>query len=512
MSEAAHIARARAVATIRWHPLALVPLAFSAWVYYPITHVFFFADDFFHLSRITSTPALTFVFEPFAGHNYAVRNLVFLGSWYLFGLHAAGWYWTVLLTHLLNVWLLFGVLGALTASVPLACLGATMWGTCPLGVGVLAWYSVYGQVLAGTVLLIVLDQLARLAATPAPVPRRTACLWYVLLLAGTTCFGIGVGVALVFPLVLFLLLPEAWRQRGVRLAYLALPAVTLAVYFALKRLAASFEPLTTSELFAQVAAETGLWVAPAMVPPLVGVGISGLILGYLFDPRRYPDLRDWAVIVMFATGLALIAWRATWPRRRQALAMVVLALGVYTVIAIGRASVFIAFHASLTQAAITERYHYIAAIPLVVLLCQILQEAGRIGWLSVLPPRLVLAAGLGILVASYAGSRFRIDEHPDARSYVTRTAREITDAVAAAPLGTTVYVENGPPHREVGFDLDTKFPGRAGLFLLLSPSGDLLDGRHVRFIERNPQIVKYWHAQPTTRLATLLVTPEEAGR
>ena len=187
MNGAAHIARARADVTVRWHPLALVALAFSAWVYYPITRVFFYADDFFHLSRITSVPALTFVLTPFAGHNLVVRNLAFLVSWHLFGLHAAPWYWTVLLTHLLNVWLLFGVLGALTASVPLACLGATIWGTCPLGVGALAWYSVYGQVLAGTALLIVLDQLSRLAATGAPVPRRTACLWYVLLLAGTTC-------------------------------------------------------------------------------------------------------------------------------------------------------------------------------------------------------------------------------------------------------------------------------------------------------------------------------------
>jgi hypothetical protein len=509
---AAHIARPRADVTIRWHPLALVALAFSAWVYYPITRVFFYADDFFHLSRIASVPALTFVFEPFAGHNYVVRNLVFLGSWYLFGLHAAPWYWTVLLTHLINVWLLFGVLGTLTASAPLACLGATIWGTCPLGAGALAWYSVYGQVLAGTILLVVLDQLARLAATAAPVPLRTACLWYVLLLAGTTCFGIGIGLALVFPLVLFLLLPEAWRQRGVRLAYLALPVVTLAGYFALKRLAALLEPLPADEIYQQIFAETGLWVAPTMVAPLVGVGVSGTILGYLFDPQRYPDLRDWAAIVAFASGLALIAWRATWPRRRQALAMVVLALGVYSVIAIGRAALLIVFHASLTWGATAARYHYIATIPIVVLLCDILQEAGRIGWLSALPRRLLLAAGLGVLVASYAGSRFQIDDHPGARRYVTRTAQEIADAVAAAPNGTTVYVENGPPHREIGFQLENKFPGRAGVFLLLSPSGDLLDGRHVRFIERDPEIVKFWHERPTERLATLLVTPEEARR
>ena len=297
-----------------------------------------------------------------------------------------------------------------------------------------------------------------------------------------------------------------------RLAYLALPVVTLAGYFALKRLAALIEPLTADEIYQQIFAETGLWVAPAMVAPLVGVGVSGTILGYLFDPQRYPDLRDWAAIVAFATGLALIAWRATWPRRRQALAMVVLALGVYSVIAIGRAALLIVFQASLTWGASAARYHYIATIPIVVLLCDILQEAGRIGWLSALPRRLLLAAGLGMLGASYAGSRFQIDDHPGARRYVTRTAQEIADAVAAAPLGTTVYLENGPPNREIGFQLEKKFPGRAGVFLLLSPSGDLLDGRHVRFIERDPEIVKFWHAQPTERLATLLVTPEEARR
>jgi len=38
----------------RWHPLVLIPLVLSAWVYYPITLVNFFADDFAHLASIES--------------------------------------------------------------------------------------------------------------------------------------------------------------------------------------------------------------------------------------------------------------------------------------------------------------------------------------------------------------------------------------------------------------------------------------------------------------------------
>ena len=38
----------------RWHPLVLIPLVLSAWVYYPITLVNFFADDFAQLASIES--------------------------------------------------------------------------------------------------------------------------------------------------------------------------------------------------------------------------------------------------------------------------------------------------------------------------------------------------------------------------------------------------------------------------------------------------------------------------
>src|SRR5262249_61923357 len=117
-----------------------------------------------------------------------------------------------------------------TGRVVLGWFGARLWGICRLDAGTIGWYAVYGQVMVATILLVVLDRLARLAATGERVPTRTACLWDVLLLLGATCFGTGIGVALVFPVNLFLLLPVSWRQPGGLIASLATPAVTLARY------------------------------------------------------------------------------------------------------------------------------------------------------------------------------------------------------------------------------------------------------------------------------------------
>jgi hypothetical protein len=496
--------------TARWHPLTLVPLVLTAWVYHPITGVFFFADDFYHLAHITNESLLVWLLAPFGGHNRVLQNLAFLASWELFGFHSEPWYWTVLLTHLLNVWLLFGVLSALTASVLLACFGATLWGICPLDAGTIGWYAVYGQVMVATILLVVLDRLARLAATGARLPPRTACLWYVLLLLGTTCFGTGIGVALVFPVILFLLLPSAWRQPGVRIAYLALPAVTLAGYFGLRTLSEWIQPLTFSENMHLIAARDGLREIPLMLLPLIGFAVGGAGLGHAFDPARFVDARTWGMIAVLVLGLGLAAWRGDWKTRRTMIAMAVLAVGVYGIVAAGRAHIYIVFHFPLAKAAAEPRYHYLGTIPIVILICQVLQQVGRIGWLAALPRGVLLAVGLALQVGAYLLSSFHIEQHAATRTYVTQTFREMQDAVLASPAGTTVYIENGETQPVIGPMLKMFLPGRAGLFLFLSPD-DLLEGRHVRFVEPNPDIREYWDGRSGSRLATLLVAPSPAG-
>jgi hypothetical protein len=495
-----------AAKTMRWHPLALVPLALTAWVYYPVTRVFFWADDFYHLGRLTNENPLAWVVAPFGGHNLVLRNLAFLGSWHLFGFHSAPWYWTALLTHLLNVWLLFGVLGTVTGSASLACVGATIWGICPLAVATVGWYAVYGQAMVATILLLVLAGLSRLSVAGDPLPPRTAWVWYALLLAGTMCFGTGIGVALVFPAVLLLLLPGAWRQPGVRMAYLALPMVTLAVYLAVRALAQWMDPLPASERAHQALAARGLLTAPRMLLPLLGVAIGGTTLGHWFDPARFVDSRSWTAIAVFVVGLGILAWRGDARARRTALAMGALAVGVYGVLAVGRAYGYTVFGVPLARAAAEPRYHYVGTIPIVVLVCLALQQIGRIGRLSAIPRSPLLALGLALPVLAYARSGFEIEEHAAAREYVMRAMRETVDTVVAAAPGTTVFIENGATNPVIGGWLEVFLPGRAGLFLFVSPD-ELPEDRQVRFVERDRKVLEYWAGRPGSRLATLLVPP-----
>src|SRR5262245_45710702 len=94
--------------------LVLLPLALAAWVYFPITRVYFFADDFVHLASIASDSVASFLLHPFGGHNYLARNVVFLASYHLVGLRADLFYWSVLISLLVTVTLLMAVLRALT--------------------------------------------------------------------------------------------------------------------------------------------------------------------------------------------------------------------------------------------------------------------------------------------------------------------------------------------------------------------------------------------------------------
>ena len=77
----------------------------------------------------------------------------------------------------------------------------------------------------------------------------------------------------------------------------------------------------------------------------------------------------------------------------------------------------------------------------------------------------------------------------------------------------SVYIENlTSPRVLMGMMPERLFPGRAGVFVITHPS-DMVDGRRVRFIERDPEVLTWYTDRPETRLAHLLVNPvAESGR
>ncbi len=493
-----------------WLPFLLVPLGLSAWLYYPVLRVNFFADEFIHFASIESDGVLDFLLAPFGGHNYLVRNLFFLASWQLFGLQAPYFYATALATHLLNVALLFGVLRQLTGSALLACFGAALWGTSPLCVGTIAWYSVYGQILVGTILLFVLHAVTRRAAHGgAPPSTGSAWLWYVLLLAGTTCFGVGIGVALAFPLVLFLVLPATWTRPGQRIAWLLLPIVTMGLYFGFRRLYPLIGSLSFQENLQEYMALRSLADMPPLLSHLLAFSVAGSVLQF-FLPSTYPSTASWTAVAVFVAGLVLVLVRAEPATRRTAVAMVLLAAGVYVIIAAGRSGAYAMFKISPPAAARVARYHYVGSIPIVVLLCLIVREFGRLPGLRAVPAPLALAGALGAIAYGIARVGVPIQLYKWTPPYVQRVADETLAAVRAQPPGSVVYIENEKtPIGILGPTLPNfLFPGRAGVFVLQHPT-DQLEGRTVRFIERSDEVASFYEDRPHTRFAGLLVRPEK---
>jgi hypothetical protein len=493
------------------HPLVLVPLALSGWIYYPITRAFFFADDFVHLVDLENERTLAFLLKPFGGNAFLFRNLVFLASYHLFGVDPVAFQRTVLITHLLNVALFFGLLRAMTGSVWLACLGAAVWGMSPLAVDSLDWYSAFGHVLVGTAMLLVLRSVIRLDVAGDRISVRTAVAWFVLLLVGSACYGPGIGAALVFPGVLILLLPAVWRQPGLRLAFLALPVVTLAFYFGQQYLYRQIGTLSIEEEVHQQAALSGFGAIPLFWTHLLSYSAAGTILGF-FMPKPYPSPASRIAVSALAAGTGFLLWRGAARTRRYALGMAALWAGVYLMIAIGRGHIYALMNVPAATAAAVGRYHYAGTIPLAALVCLVLREVGHLPVLRAVPRSVAVVLSLALVLEGRQASGFRIDTRPYVHDYFLYTKQDLATQIAAAPRETPLYLENSKtPWPVLGVAIPERLvPGRAAVFLL-TRSASKLDDRDVRFIERDPDVLDWYRDEhPDTPLARLLVAPEEA--
>src|SRR5262249_22772329 len=192
---------------------SLLPLLAAAAVWAPIRHNYFWNDDFVHLYDIATRTLWRFSSELFIGQLYLVRNLVFAGLFHVFGPDPRPFFWSMLLTHLVNVLLLARAIRGFTGDLVLTGVGAALWGTCPVLEGALGWYSAYGQVLLTTLVLAVLAALAAAVARGECLEPRRALWWGTLLAVGATCYTAGLAICAAFPVTLLLALPARQRSR-----------------------------------------------------------------------------------------------------------------------------------------------------------------------------------------------------------------------------------------------------------------------------------------------------------
>jgi hypothetical protein len=200
--------------------------------------------------------------------------------------------------------------------------------------------------------------------------------------------------------------------------------------------------------------------------------------------------------------------RADGLRRRRLVGLVVLCLASYGAIAVGRANLCVDFQRPLTVCAMEKPYHYVGSLPLVIVLCMVLDQAGRLPGLRRVPAPVLLSACVLAGLAGYRRSGWRIDQRPQVRAWVEGAVAAIEAAAGRTDEGRDVVIPNAaaPPY-VLGPMLDAyRFPGWAGVYAVAFPS-NTLGGHRVRFVERDRQLVAHFQAPGNRRVGELLIAP-----
>lgn len=482
----------------------LLPVLLSMWVYRKLVNVYFNSDDFLNLYFIVNKTPLDYLLRPHGGHLLFVRNAVFYGSFQLFGAYPEYYFATVLLTHMLNVALLFLVMWRLTGNGIAGAGASALWGICPVHAGTLGWYSVYGQVLVAAILLTLLNQAVRPISDGTPLPRGALLAWPLLLLVASTCFGIGIGVTMIAPVVVFLLLPPSPRRTwtcvvlcmlALSMPYLYAKALLLHEWYS----GASAEGFAASVAFQQSTISLHQLM---MVAYLASCGLGSIVIGFFGTVDAFPP-SAWIISGVFAGAVAMTFVGSDARVRRALLACAVLAFGCYGIIAQGRAQFFQA--ETLAAGAAQARYHYVATLPFAAMLGLVLAQGAR--WLRLRSrAQVILLIGwLAIAGFSYRTAEPFLDLFPTARKETLIVINTVLKKVGQAWKVRDVFMRNYP-FRAIGplYVLNqVAFPGWAAVYTIFFPSNTIA-GKHVFFVDNNPVVAAA--AKKGRRTADLIIS------
>jgi hypothetical protein len=476
----------RRTMSLRLLPLvaALVAVTTAA----PILRIYFVADDFDYLYRFANYgPALPVLAAPQGGHLCLVRNVIFYLTFRLFGMHAAWYFATVLVTHVANVLLLYALVRRLAGSALLACFGAVLFALSPANIGTLGWYSASCHATAAAFVLVALLLLAPRADGSGSLGVLATAAVAGCMLAASQCFGTGIAAALLLPVLALLLRPSVLRARGVVLTFIAVPIVVAIVYRLVWTIPSHY---TNPATFNWIVSTATIW---HLVLPVAGhllvVGVVGLLLGAAYPLARYPDAVAAGTFTVFvgAAGWALVRGS---PRTRNAIvAFLALAIACDASVAAGRALL-------LPLLATATRYQYLAQIALTVVVCLVLAEAGRrVAWTTA--TRMLLLAGWTIwAIGSAFLLRPPINPYAPQRAAVTTLRDALVAKIHDQPPGSVVCIPNQPAPFMLGF------PATVGVFMLLERE-NVVDGRRVYFVSSDAKLLA--QREPGTRLESLLL-------
>jgi hypothetical protein len=505
------IGNATGPATASW--LALPAILLSVYGYRDIPHAYFASDDFVYLYRAYNAPLDELLFAPHGGHILIVRNLVFLLFVRLFGTEAPLYFACVLITHLFNVFLLFRLVQRLTGSPQLAAIAATVWGATKAHAGTLAWYSVYGHVLACTAVLLLLLSAERWRARPPPLVHAE---WYVLALVAATSFGTGLGVVIALPVAL-----AFWaRSFGDRARFpppltalaLILPVLWLALNWHYQdvsplnldrylRASSLLEPEAT--LPVRILHTHAGWATLLMPLDVIGHGLMALC-NVASAAATAPLWLHRSAAALLTVTAVVTAHRLPRAQRQQLIAIAILAASAYLSIALGRTQLLGGLSAN-HRLPFFDRYHYLPGMLLCVLLCLMVNSIQI--WRG--SRRVQNGVLTGVLVATAVSLTYapRPTDQGTARIAVAAAVDDIRRQLASVPPGGSIDIPN---HSVTGLQVMAHkgvFPDLAAVFVIFYPPAEL-QGRRVRFIDRHPTVVRA--AEQGRRSRGLIIAPGSA--
>ncbi len=476
-----------------------VAIGVAALAYLPILKADFWGDDFLHFYQLTNFDLLTNLIFPQGGHIYLFRNLLFFCWHKLFGLWAPPYFALLLGLHLLNVGLLYVLLRRLRASPGLACFGAALWGACPLHEGVLTWFAVYGHALAGTTTLLILLQLAAAGAAGQPPSARTRRAIYAIAVVGCTCFGVGLGMALVLPWLAILLVPgwRPWWRPPFASLWLVVPGLYTAVLLM----------------------QHWLWKAPSLPlgERLTGAAVANSALAVFKVPAHGAGqllLGPWWSITdvgWFGAGVLLIALAALalcaprgGPERawRHLAAGALVMAATYALVLLGRSGLIGPL--PIAGMAINARYHYVPLIGVTIVLCVSLRQWATLG---IVPERVALVA-LALWSAVWASGAVvhppPLERGREGRLQTAEFIDAINNAAAAAPPGTAIYFRNRV-FAQLALPRMT-FPGLAAAFTIFFGRSTAYD-TPIFFVESDEEGREF--ARRGDPIGRLLIAPDD---
>jgi len=487
---------------------------------------FFRGDDFVHLYGIADHDYLRFAFATHGGHLLFTSKSVFYLMYSLFGLESNAYYGLAILSHLVNVFLLYRVVEISTSRSGLALVASLLWGMSAVNQGSLGWYSVYGHVLVGNFLLWILYDMARIRYEGIELGNLKLLRWYLLLLAAATSFGTGIPVAMLGGLVAWLLLPEGAARRRATISLGSLAVLVPALYFSWVSSSADLlgDAAAVSHLESNLAFYTlpSHWLsALTLWVRMVAYGFSSLLLGPM--PIAAPAFASTGVLAKapqaFVTPLSLglggiavlgvfvAMGRATLAERRSLCAYGVWMLSVYAVIAVGRSAFLDQIAVSPSSFAMQPRYYYVAPALGVILVALSATHFPRLlGRTARVATVLLLSA---IAVMDYSAARWlnRYELPSDAGVAYGDVVAEIEKRIHSKSPGDRVEIVNRA-FPVIGLMNEESFPGWAAVYVLHF-AGNEVEGRRVVFVERKRERLRAIRLRGGERLNSLVESPAQ---